>query len=94
MDENLVRIKHLSTAFQSDGRLIQIIDDVSFDIRKGEVIGIVGESGSGKSVTAKTIMRLLPEPPAKILNGEILFGTDEKLDILKLRESELCKLRG
>lgn len=67
------------------------VDDVSFDIYEGEVLGIVGESGSGKSVTAYSITRLVPDPPGKIVSGEILFkGTD----MLKLSYEEMKKYRG
>lgn len=94
MKEVLVQVKNLSTAFKSEGKLIKIIDDVSFDIYRGEVLGIVGESGSGKSVTSKTIMRLLPEPPARILGGQILFEGDPAQDVLQFNEKQLCRFRG
>ena len=94
MKEVLVQVKNLSTAFNSEGKLIKIIDDVSFDIYRGEVLGIVGESGSGKSVTSKTIMRLLPEPPARILGGQILFEGDPAQDVLQFNEKQLCRFRG
>lgn len=67
------------------------VDDVSFDIYKGEVLGIVGESGSGKSVTAYSITRLVPDPPGKIVNGEVLFNG---VDLLKLTYEEMHKYRG
>lgn len=94
MREILVRVENLTTAFKSEGALTKIIDDVSFDIYKGEVLGIVGESGSGKSVTSKTIMRLIPEPPAKILSGKILFGGDPEQDVLQYNETQMCRFRG
>lgn len=67
------------------------VDDVSFDIYEGEVLGIVGESGSGKSVTAYSITRLVPDPPGKIVSGEILF---KGVDMLKLSYEEMKKYRG
>ncbi|MCC6866938.1 MAG: ABC transporter ATP-binding protein [Ignavibacteria bacterium] len=67
------------------------VDDVSFDIYEGEVLGIVGESGSGKSVTAYSITRLIPDPPGKIVAGEVLF---RGVDLLKLSYEEMKKYRG
>ncbi len=67
------------------------VDDVSFDIFEGEVLGIVGESGSGKSVTAYSITRLVPDPPGKIVGGEVLF---RGVDLLKLSYEEMKKYRG
>lgn len=91
MSANLLEVRNLSTAFKVEGKLIRVIDDVSFTVKKGEILGLVGESGSGKSVTSKTIMRLIPDPPGKILGGELLF---EGKDILKMSKRELCSIRG
>ena len=91
MSEVLLEVKGLKVDFISEGLPRRIIDDVSFYIDKGEVLGVVGESGSGKSVTAKSILRLIPSPPGKIVGGEILFG--EK-DILKLGIQDLMHIRG
>ena len=71
--------------------IAKAVDGVSFTLKKGETMGIVGESGSGKSVTASSIMRLIPEPVGRITNGQILF---EDKDIVKMTKKELLSLRG
>lgn len=91
MSENLVQIKNLKTYFYTEDGIVKAVDDVSFNIRKGEIIGVVGESGCGKSVTAMSIMRLIPSPPGKIVGGEILF---ENKKILELKDNEMRKIRG
>jgi oligopeptide/dipeptide ABC transporter ATP-binding protein len=91
MKEKLIEVKGLKTDFTIEGIPRRIIDDVSFEIYRGEVLGVVGESGSGKSVTARSILRLIPTPPGKIAGGEILF--DGK-DILQMDLDELMKIRG
>ena len=74
---HLLQIEELKTYFYTFEGVARAVDDVSFFLAKGEVLGIVGESGCGKSVTAQSVMRLIPEPPGKIVNGTILFdGTD------------------
>jgi peptide/nickel transport system ATP-binding protein len=69
----LLRVSDLTTAFDTDAGKLTAVDGVSFDVRRGRTLGIVGESGCGKSVTAMSIMRLLPQPMGKILGGEVLF---------------------
>ena len=91
MSEMLLEVKGLKTDFISEGVQRRIIDDVSFSLAKGEILGVVGESGSGKSVTAKSILRLIPSPPGKIVGGEIVF---DGRDILKLGINELRSIRG
>ncbi|MBW9146920.1 ABC transporter ATP-binding protein [Clostridium sp. CM028] len=91
MSKNLVEIKNLKTYFYTEDGIVKAVDDVSFNIRKGEIIGVVGESGCGKSVTAMSIMRLIPSPPGKIVGGEILF---ENKNILELKGDEIRKIRG
>jgi oligopeptide/dipeptide ABC transporter ATP-binding protein len=86
----------LKSFYESDIKLknkipAKAVDDVSFDIFEGEVLGIVGESGAGKSVTAYSITRLIPDPPGKIAGGEIIY---KGVDILKLSYDELKKYRG
>jgi len=91
MSKNLVQIKNLKTYFYTEDGIVKAVDDVSFNIRKGEIIGVVGESGCGKSVTAMSIMRLIPSPPGKIVGGEIIF---EDKNILQLKDHEMRKIRG
>jgi oligopeptide/dipeptide ABC transporter ATP-binding protein len=89
--EHLLEIRNLKTYFDVRGGVLKAVDDVSFTIEAGETLGLVGESGCGKTVTANSIMRLVPIPPGRIAGGEILF---EGVDILKLSESEMRKVRG
>lgn len=89
--EAILNVRNLSVSFQSRGSSIDAVKDVSFDLYKGETLGIVGESGSGKSVTAKTIMRLLDSPPAHIKQGEIIFIGESILD---KTEKEMESIRG
>ena len=92
MSNTLLEVKDLSIEFQVEGTsLIQAVSSLSFKVPKGKTLGLVGESGSGKSVTALSLMRLIPEPPGKITKGQILFNNR---DILKLSEKEMRKLRG
>ncbi len=69
----LLQIKGLKTYFHTEAGTAKAVDGVSFDIMPGEVVGLVGESGSGKSVTALSILRLIPDPPGKIVEGSILY---------------------
>jgi oligopeptide/dipeptide ABC transporter ATP-binding protein len=87
----LLEIRGLKTYFQIRGAQLKAVDDVSLSIEPGMTLGLVGESGCGKSVTASTIMGLVPIPPGKIAGGEILF---EGTDLLKLPESAMRKIRG
>ena len=88
----LIRVKDLSVDFCIDNReTVHAVRGVSFDIPKGKTVGLVGESGSGKSVTALSMMKLIPEPPGRISNGQIFL---EGQDILSLPESGLRKIRG
>ena len=84
-------VRDLKTYFRVEGGVAKAVDGVSWEIYPDEVLGIVGESGSGKSVTALSIMRLVPDPPGFIAGGEILFGGR---DLLKLRYRELRQIRG
>ena len=91
MDDTLIQVKNLQISFKYDGVMTPVIRGVSFDINRGETLGMVGESGSGKSVTSREIMRLIATPPARIDSGEILF---EGRDILKMSDDELRSIRG
>ncbi len=88
---SLIEVKNLSVDFKTDEAVVKAVRDVSFNIPKGKTVGLVGESGSGKSVTALSIMRLIPEPPGSISGGEIFL---DKEDILKLPEPRMRKIRG
>jgi oligopeptide transport system ATP-binding protein len=89
--QSILEVRDLRVSFSTYAGEVQAVRDVSFDLRRGETLAIVGESGSGKSVTAKSIMRLLPEANTLIKGGEILF---EEQDILKLSEQQMQKIRG
>jgi oligopeptide/dipeptide ABC transporter ATP-binding protein len=88
---SLLEVRDLTTSFQTGGGEVTAVENVSFNLEKGEILGIVGESGSGKSVTALAIMGLLPRPPARILGGSITF---EGQDLLKLSDRSMQRLRG
>jgi oligopeptide/dipeptide ABC transporter ATP-binding protein len=87
----LLQIRGLRTHFFTESGVAKAVDGVDLDIRPGEVLGLVGESGSGKSVTALSILRLIPDPPGRIVGGEILFGGR---DLLKLPWEDMRKIRG
>jgi len=87
----LLEVRNLKTYFDVRGGILKAVDDVSLTINAGETLGLVGESACGKSVTASSIMRLVPIPPGRIAGGEILF---EGTNILRLPASEMRKVRG
>ena len=89
--EKLIEIKNLKTFFYTEAGVAKAVNNISFDILKGEVLGIVGESGSGKSVTSLSINRLIPDPPGKIESGEILYNG---INLLDLSYNEMSKYRG
>jgi microcin C transport system ATP-binding protein len=91
MSEPLLSVRELSVAFRQGGKDILAVDKVSFDIRKGETVALVGESGSGKSVTALSVMKLLPYPQAYHPSGQILF---KGRDLLPLSEAKMRDVRG
>ena len=90
-DRNLLEVHHLTTAFESEVGLLRAVDDVSFAVPRGQCVGIVGESGCGKSVTAMSLVRLLPQPSGRILKGRVLFNGE---DILKMKARRLQEVRG
>jgi len=89
--ETILQITNLSTAFDTEAGRITVLDDVSFDIKKGKTVGIVGESGCGKSVTSLSVMRLLPRPAGHITSGTILYKDQ---DLLELPITKMHKIRG
>jgi oligopeptide transport system ATP-binding protein len=87
----LLSVRNLQTRFATDRGTVRAVDGVSFDLEEGEVLGLVGESGSGKSVTALSIMRLVPEPPGHVIANALSFdGTD----LLRLSEAQAREVRG
>ncbi len=88
---NLIEIKNLRTSFFTPEGEVQAVDGVSFEVEEGKTLGLVGESGCGKSVTALSIMRLIPSPPGKIVGGEMLYRGQ---DLLKLNGEAMRKIRG
>ena len=88
---HLLQVQDLKTYFSTFEGVAKAVDDVTFHVDKGEVLGIVGESGCGKSVTAQSIMRLIPEPPGKIVQGQILF---DRNDIVQLTMEQMRTIRG
>jgi oligopeptide/dipeptide ABC transporter ATP-binding protein len=87
----LLEIQSLQTHFVTDAGTVRAVDGVNLTVRKGETLGIVGESGCGKSVTALSVLRLIPNPPGKIVGGKILL---EGRNLLDLPEDEMRKVRG
>jgi len=90
-DHDLLEIRDLSVEFVTEHGSATVVNDISLTVRKGKVLGLVGESGSGKSVTALSIMRLLPSPPGRITSGSVLF---EGRDVLNMSRRELRSIRG
>ena len=88
MTSPLLSVSDLSVVFEQGGRATTAVDHISFDIGKGETLALVGESGSGKSVSALSVLKLLPYPPASHPSGKILFEGD---DLLAFGEKELRK---
>ena len=91
MSNALIQVKKLKTYFHTEAGTVKAVDNISFDILIGEILGIVGESGSGKSVTSLSINRLIPNPPGEIVAGNIFYND---IDLLKLSYNEMRKYRG
>ncbi len=91
MSNPVLEVKNLKTAFRTEGGQLMAVDDVSFSVMPGQTLGIVGESGCGKSVTSLSVMGLIPNPPGRIVGGEINF---KGRDLVKLPAAEMRKIRG
>lgn len=91
MDDVILQVKDLKTYFNTDAGVVKAVNGVSYNLKKGEILGLVGESGSGKSVSSLSLMKLVPTPPGRIAGGEVLL--DGK-DILQMKEKELRAVRG
>ncbi len=87
----ILSVSNLKTYFSTEDGVVKAVDGITFELKKGETLGIVGESGSGKSVSNLSIMRLIPEPPGKIVEGEIIF---DGIDVRALSIDEVRKIRG
>ncbi|MDO8614926.1 MAG: ABC transporter ATP-binding protein [Dehalococcoidia bacterium] len=91
MADLLLQVRNLRTQFFTEEGVVNAVDGVSYDVQPGEILGLVGESGCGKTVSALSILRLIPNPPGRITGGEIMFEGD---DILKMDEEEVRHIRG
>lgn len=89
--KSLLEVKNLRTHFYTEDGIVPAVDGVDLNLKPGQTLGIVGESGCGKSITSLSIMRLIPNPPGKIIDGQIIFDGKNLLD---LSESEMRKIRG
>src|SRR5436305_15052416 len=87
----LLEVRGLHTEFRTGAGLVRAVDGVSYTVEPGETVAIVGESGSGKSVSALSILRLIPDPPGRITAGEIMF---DGRDLRRLTEAEMRESRG
>ena len=96
MKQSLLTIQDLTLDFTTDTSVTHALQNISFTVNKGEIVAVVGESGSGKSVTALSILQLLPSPPARYINGKIAFYNDDatEFDLLKLSQEEMKDIRG
>jgi ABC-type dipeptide/oligopeptide/nickel transport system ATPase component len=91
VNDHLLRVEELKTYFFTFEGIAKAVDDVSFSLKKRDVLGIVGESGCGKSVTAQTIMRLIPQPTGRVVGGRISF---DGIDILRIPIERMRDIRG
>ena len=91
MSENLLEVKYLSIHYTVDKSVVKAVNDISFTIKKGEALGLVGETGAGKTTTALGVMRLVPNPPGKVVSGEVYYNGE---NLFKKSEAEMRKIRG
>jgi peptide/nickel transport system ATP-binding protein len=98
MNDTILDVRNLQVRFQNDHQIIKAVDGVSFQVKRGQTLGIVGESGSGKSVSALAVMGLVPSPPGKIVDGEIWFqrleGEATSVNLLSLSPEQMQQYRG
>ena len=87
----LLEVRGLTTHFFTDEGTVEAVDDVSFSVEEGEIVGVVGESGCGKSVSALSVLRLVPDPPGKIVTGEVIFDSQ---NLLELSDAQMRRIRG
>lgn len=91
VNDILLSLRNLEVVYTSAGAVIHAVNGVSLEVKRGKSLGLVGETGAGKTTIAKSIMGILPDPPAKVLNGEIILNGQ---DLLKISEKEMLKIRG
>lgn len=92
---NVLEVKNLKTQFFTRSGVVFAVDDITFHVKEGETLGIVGESGCGKSVTALSLMRLVPNPPGRIVHGTVTLSIDGKVrDLLAMNDREMRDVRG
>ena len=90
-DKTLLRVENLNAWFYTEEGIVKALENVSFSVGRGEILGLVGETGCGKSVTSSCIMRLIPSPPGKIIGGKILF---EGEDLAQATPERMRQIRG
>lgn len=90
-NDKFLSVRDLQVIYTSDGQVVKAVNGISFDLEKGRTLGLVGETGAGKTTIAKAIMRILPDPPAKVMQGEILL---EGQNLLAKTEEEMLEIRG
>src|SRR5437660_919181 len=96
MSHPLLHIENLSIDFVTEGVVTQAVKNISIQVNRGEILALVGESGSGKSVSSLSILRLLPQPPARYASGNIVFSEDgnSTVDLLQTDKKDMRKIRG
>ncbi len=90
-DDILLKVRNLEVVYTSGGAVVHAVNGVSFEVKRGKTLGLVGETGAGKTTIAKSILRILPDPPAKVLSGEVEF---DGRDLQKISEKEMRSIRG